>query len=131
MKTFTWQQFKELVNSKEYVLSSRRGRSDGYNQVETGSTIIKLIQESKCGGFDWLCLDHFSISSETNQNIKFDEKTKTFHLVLRKYDEEETGEVREIQCDVDGSYEVPVMRVLDTYIEEDIFVSLYKAVDFS
>ena len=131
MKTFTWQQFKELVNSKEYVLSSRRGRSNGYNQVETGSTIIKLIQESKCGGFDWLCLEYASISSETNQNIKFDEKTKTFHLVLRKYHKEETGEVREIQCDVDGSYEVPVMRVLDTYIEEDIFVSLYKAVDFS
>jgi hypothetical protein len=90
-----------------------------------------LIQESKGGGFDWLCLDYASISSETNQNIKFDEKTKTFHLILRKYDEEDTGEFREIQCDVDGSYQIPIMRVLDTYIEENIFITLYKAVDFS
>jgi hypothetical protein len=101
MKTFTWQEFKELVNSKEYVLSSRRGLPSNYNQVETASTIIRLIQDNGNGERLYLDGPGVCIYPEHNQNIQFDEKTKTFHLI--------------------GGYDA----------EEDLFITLYKAVDFS
>jgi hypothetical protein len=106
MKTFTWQEFKKLVNSKEYVLSSRRGLPSNYNLVETGSTIIRLIQDNGNGDCLYLYDYEICIYPEHNENIQFDEKTKTFHLI-RKYD-------------IDG-YD----------FKENFYITLYKAVDFS